>query len=168
MLQDWQETKLILQVLRCCSYFFVPHENMRFFKIDQFWLKFFRTFRKIPAKLLIDNLTISHTYHISLNRQLRVLQNAQQRNNSFSKAKFSWKKVLQKDCGRTQFIQIYSTAYDQQQLQSKEMQERPQTSTLQNRKFRIGVEVLRLKNLKKQISSWKLKNLAPYRLPVQR
>ena len=45
------------------------------------------------------------------------------------------RKVLQKDCGRTQFIQIYSTVYDQQQLQSKEMQDGPQTSTLQNRKI---------------------------------
>ena len=53
---------------------------MLLFKLDQLWLKFFRTFRKFPAKILIDAQIISHNYRIRLNGQWCVFQNAQQTN----------------------------------------------------------------------------------------
>ena len=51
-----------------------------FFKLDELWLKLFHTFQKIKAKLLNDNLNISHIYCSSLNVQYRVFRTPQQTN----------------------------------------------------------------------------------------
>ena len=76
---------------------------MLFFKLDQLWLKVFHTFRKLPAKLLIDNLIIPHNYRIRLNVQLRVFKSTAKKK-MIQQSKNQLKENLTKNC-RTQFIE---------------------------------------------------------------
>ena len=52
-----------------------------------------------------------------------------------AKQKSAEGKSNNKNCRRTEVIESYSTVYDQQQLQSKEMQDWAQTSTREIRKL---------------------------------
>ena len=51
------------------------------------------------------------------------------------KQKPAEKESVAEDCRKNEFMQTCSTVHDKRQLKSKEMQDRSQTSNLQNRKI---------------------------------